>query len=450
MNKNTAKNLIIILFLIIVVIVVLILFIMLTRNLNNKNLPESNNVVDNSVDNNTTQNDLDDVNNTVNNDEINTYNKLESVTNEENYFLVKTCMEQYYKSNNLDNPLNVIDKDVISLLNITKKNYKDYNNFDSPIFRIDRIYKQELSGDLDIYVVYHQLQIDSSNSKQTVLFIKINRTDKDFSIYPYEYLKTKNYLNLKQNDKISDISLNINKNNDNVFNDSYYNFTDEEIVKELFSRYKFDVLLDIEHLYNIIDENYKKIKFASIEDFKQYINSNKSDLIIDSLLKYKTEENDEENYTKYVGICSSGKEYVYYTKNLMNYTILLDDYLIVEDKENYDALLPQVQAEYCVKRVIDSINDGNYEFVYDKLNEIQKNNYYKNIKDFRNYIEKTFYSKNNYEIDTDYLILSSTVYQFNMKITDATGEEFTYRNLVMTITLKDDGDFRVSIAQKSD
>ena len=63
----------------------------------------------------------------------------------------------------------------------------------------------------------------------------------------------------------------------------------------------------------------------------------------------------------------------------MNYTILLDDYLIVEDKENYDALLPQVQAEYCVKRVIDSINDGNYEFVYDKLNEIQKNNYYKNI-----------------------------------------------------------------------
>ena len=73
---------------------------MLTRNLNNKNLPESNNVVDNSVDNNTTQNDLDDVNNTVNNDEINTYNKLESVTNEENYFLVKTCMEQYYKSNN--------------------------------------------------------------------------------------------------------------------------------------------------------------------------------------------------------------------------------------------------------------------------------------------------------------------------------------------------------------
>ena len=82
----------------------------------------------------------------------------------------------------------------------------------------------------------------------------------------------------------------------------------------MFSRYKFDVLLDIEHLYNIIDENYKKIKFASIEDFKQYINSNKSDLIIDSLLKYKTEENDEENYTKYVGICSSGKEYVYRQK----------------------------------------------------------------------------------------------------------------------------------------
>ena len=42
------------------------------------------------------------------------------------------------------------------------------------------------------------------------------------------------------------------------------------------------------------------------------------------------------------------------------------------------------------------------------------------------------------------------MYQFNMKITDATGEEFTYRSLVMTITLKDDGDFRVSIAQKSD
>ncbi len=448
-NENTIKNLLIIFALIIIVIVFLVLFIILTRSLNKEDLSDSNNVIDNSIDED--NNTLDENETNVNNTEdvgINAGESLQKITDEEIYFLVKNCMEQYYKSNNLDNPLNVMDYDVINSLKITKENYNNYNNFNFPIFRIDEIYGQELSTDVDIYVVYHQLQVDSSNSKQNVIFVKVNTNDMDFSIYPYEYLRINKYLNLKQGDKISKISSDINKNKDNVYGDLYDDdITDEDFTKELFSRYKFDLLLDIEHLYNVLDENYKKAKFPNIEDLKKYINENKSDLVIDSLSQYNAEENEEENYTKYVAICSS-KEYVFYVKNLMNYTMFLDGYLMVDDKETYDSMLPQLQAEYCVKRIIQSINDGNYEFVYEKLNDIQKNNYYKNIADFKDYIQKIFYSKNKYEIDTDYLILSASVYQFNMKITDATEEEFTHRNLVMTITLKDDDDFRVSIVQK--
>ena len=110
-------------------------------------------------------------------------------------------------------------------------------------------------------------------------------------------------------------------------------------------------------------------------------------------------------------------------------------------------LMPDMKK--AVERIIQAINYGDYEFVYEKLNQVQKNNYYKNYNDFKEYITKNFFKENNYELGDDFLIVSEgKVYQFDVKITDATGEDYSYGKFVMTVTLKDN-DFEISITTQN-
>ena len=214
-------------------------------------------------------------------------------------------------------------------------------------------------------------------------------------------------------------------------------------IKELFRRYKFDLLMDVEHLYQILNEEYRKERFPNFEDLTQYIHENKSDLYLDSIEEYNVKNYD--SYVQYTGKGQEDKYYIFDIQNLMTYTLFMDNYTIVTIEEEYNAVLPNPQAKYCINRVIQAINDKNYEFVYEKLNPVLRNNYYRNREDFEEFIHNHFYDKNDYEIEEEYLIISSDVYQYNVKIIDATGQEISYKRLTMTVTLKENTDFVISI-----
>ena len=137
-------------------------------------------------------------------------------------------------------------------------------------------------------------------------------------------------------------------------------------------------------------------------------------------------------YVEYRAICNSQRNYVFNAKNMMDYTVSLDNYSVVQNKDTYNAFLPAAQAKYCVDRVVQALNYKDYDFVYSKLNPVQKNNYYKNVNEFKNYLSKALYEQNSYEIDDNYLIISDNVYQFTVTIRDATGGEFTYSKFTIT------------------
>ena len=202
-------------------------------------------------------------------------------------------------------------------------------------------------------------------------------------------------------------------------------------------------MIDNEHLYEILSDEYKKTKFPEISEFKQYIKEHISDLNSDTLSEYKIVNYNE--YVEYRAICKSQRNIVFNAKNMMDYTISLDNYTIVQNKDMYNAFLPAAEAKYCVDRVVQALNYKDYDFVYSKLNPVQKNNYYKNVNEFKNYLSKALYEQNSYEIDDNYLIISDNVYQFTVTIRDATGGEFTYSKFTMAVTLKDDADFIISI-----
>ena len=218
-------------------------------------------------------------------------------------------------------------------------------------------------------------------------------------------------------------------------------------MKGLFERYKFDLLIDREHLYSILEVDYKNSKYSDLDDLKKYINDNKTDLYLDAISEYKVI--DYNAYVEYRAICKSQRNYVFNVKNMMNYTISLDNYTIVQNKDTYNAFLPAAEAKYCIDRVVQAFNYKDYDFVYSKLNPVQKNNYFKNENDFKEYLSKALFEQNSYEIDDNYLIISDKVYQFNVIITDATEKNSLNMNYTMTVTLKDDADFSISIVNNN-
>lgn len=455
-ESDNIKRLVIVFAFILIIIVILIGVILLTHKSNN--IPSSNNTVNNTNTNKNTTSDNNQSNetnsqntnseNNVNNNNSNNssnVNKLEKTIDKEVYFWLKDRISMYFSSNELNEPTKIIDTDVIDELKLTKDNYRRFNNFDGAAFRIDEIYEQTLDNNKCIYVVKLKYGKSEDDVKDTILWVKRDRENKTFSIYPYEYIRIKNYTNFKEGDILPvNNAKKIEKNSENQYEeDDNRNISAEMCMKGLFERYKFDLILDNNHLYNLLEEDYKNAKYSSVDDLKRYIKQNKVGLYLDTLNEYKVIN--YSTYIEYRAICNSKRNFVFNARNMMDYTISLDNYSIVQNEETYDAFFPAAQAKYCVDRIVQAINYRDYDFVYSKLDPVQKNNYYRNKNDFNDFLDQNSYSENDYNIGDDYLIISDNVYQFTVTLVDVSGKDNLGKTLTMAITLKDGTDFTMSV-----
>lgn len=376
------------------------------------------------------------------NSNTNLLSNLEKIEDTATYFLIHNCLGKFYNENDYEDiSFDLIDSVVIETLNLNENNTISLENSG---FCIDEIYQQKLTETENIYVVYYRLGQSAGNIADRVAWVRINSENSVFSIYPYEYLNFSNQLHLKEEDTITiDNIKEIEKNENNGYEPSAITTDDASCVKELFRRYKFDLLLDLNHLYNTLEEEYKNAKFENIESLEQYVESNRTDLYLDTISQYNVSKTNESN--TYTIVSDGENEYIFYVTNLMEYTILMDNYTIVTIQDTYQEALPNAQAKYCINRIIEAINDKNYEFVYERLNPIQKNNYYRSLSDFENFVKNSFFTKNNYEIDEEYLIISTYVYQYRVKIMDNSNGGAAYKYFTMTVNLQNEDNFTISI-----
>ena len=464
MDQKKIKKIILILFVLIILIILLIIYLLKSGSGNLLDFGKQNedNNETNSTDNNVIQQNLIDYNNTdysipdeveeidpwlgkdvISQDDI----KLEEKTDAYTYFLMKQCLTNYYNTQTVEKALNMLANESKDKLNINANNVSSFfTNRVQVEFCIDKILEQRLDAQdssKNIYVVYHRLQ----NNTNTVVLVKIDKRNVDFSIYPYEYVSQFNYLNLQANDVITISNEDIEKNSDNGYKVSLISTSEQAHIKEFFERYKFDIKYDVEGLYNKIDEKYRNIKFNNLNDFRKYIENSKDDTLNGKISKYQVINTND--YDEYVVILENNNHYIFDAKNLMDYKIFLDNYTteVEQYKDVYNSSFPNVQAQYSIDRIIKAINEKNYQFVYEKLNPVQKNNFYPNIDSLTNYIKDNFYDENSYELDRDYMLISSDVYQYDMKLTDVKDNN-SHKEVTMAVTLKDDADFYVSIVVK--
>lgn len=421
-------------------IIILSLFIFIDLKLRKKN-NEENTIEESS----TIIADNDDNKNITKNNE--TYNNeikgdiLKQTTEAYDYFLLEYCISKFYNYDSYqDNFLDLIDEDVVKKLKLKDNNF--INNI-SKGYCIDEIYKQKVKENENIYVVYYRLGVDTLKCEKYTLWVRVNSKNKVFSIYPYEYLNTNNLTNLKAEDSVIDSFSEILRKPDNTYTEEEIVVNEKIYMLELFARYKFDLLMDREHLYNSLNKKYREEKFQNIENLQKYIEENRTKLYVESIDKYGV--NKYETYKEFVGKGVSGKIYIFIMKNIMDYELTFDDYTVTlkNQLELYNDSLPNVQTEYCISRIIRAINNKDYDFVYDKLHPVQKSNYYSNKDDFINFLKNYFWEQNIYEVVNTYMLSPNEV-QYKIRLTDGGGLP-VFRSYIVTVTLRNGDDFFIAI-----
>ena len=192
---------------------------------------------------------------------------------------------------------------------------------------------------------------------------------------------------------------------------------------------------------NFLDDEYKKARFGSAEKYKKYVEANKDNIRALTANEYTSTEVGE--YTQYMIVDHKEKTYFFNVKNPMEYKIILDYYTVdmAQFKESYEKGTDKEKVGYNVNKIFDAINDTNYSYVYNKLDENFKKNNYPTQESFEKAIKEILFAKN--EISNFSCTDEGDVYQANLIVNnkEKAGQSKKFTCIMM---LKEGTDFVMS------
>lgn len=231
----------------------------------------------------------------------------------------------------------------------------------------------------------------------------------------------------------------------NEFNNYEYKKIDEkQKIIYLFSDFKEKELYSVENAYNILNDEYKQKKYGNIDAYKEYINSNIYELKKSYIYAYKIEKYD--NYTQYLISDQYDRYYIFNETSPMEYTVILDMYTIELPSfvEEYNSSEEKKKVLLNVQKIIQALNDEDYTYVYNYLDEDFKKGNYATLEDFIEFINKKLYSKMKLQVK-DYINEGST-HICNIMITNARNIENPGINMQIIMKLKENRDFVMSFS----
>lgn len=270
--------------------------------------------------------------------------------------------------------------------------------------------------------------------------VNINLKAGNFSIEPiYGNYNNINEINIE---KLEDTIL---PNDDNEWNTLYA--TTEEIPTEYINIYQCLALGAPEKLYELLDEEYRNSKFGSLDEFKNYIQKRKTKIKNCRLEEYKRSVIDD----KVVYICIDQYENYYIiseNQTLLDFDIMLDTYTIDINEfiEKYNSSDNDVKVALNIEKMIDAIQDKDYKFVYNKLNETFKNNNFKTQEDFEYFLQERF-DPNEDEVSYKQYKEVAGLHTLEIEVTDADMQ--TTKKAEILMQLKENRDFVFSFSAEN-
>ena len=129
----------------------------------------------------------------------------------------------------------------------------------------------------------------------------------------------------------------------------------------------------------------------------------------------------------------------------MKYTLILDTYTIdiPEFVDRYNSVTNQEKVILNINKFMQSINDGDYKYAYSILADSFKQNNFKTLEEFTNYVKTNFFENNKF----DYRKFSGeadTYYTYEVDITDSSNASEEVKTKTFIVLLEDGTDFKIS------
>lgn len=319
----------------------------------------------------------------------------------------------------------------------------DYNYYGGYSLNINNMYVADISVSMKIYLVYGSIV---NTQEEVKLMVVLDNNNSTYEIYPQKYVQQNQLENLRSGDTINFSKDSVDKNDFNTF--KYKNTDSQTVAMDYFNNYKNLLSNNAEALYNVLDEEYREKRFGSLEDFQQYLNSNREELEGANVSSYLV--NNYENYTEYV--CKDQYEnlYIFRATAVMKYSLLLDTYTITTDefKQQYQNSSNENKVKLNVDKWFDMINNRDYKNAFNYLDETFRTN---NLKNDPNTFEA--YMRDQYPLHYQVLYGEITerngTYVQSVKLKDITGEDSTEYMLDIIMQLQDDMNFVMSFTMQT-
>lgn len=432
--KDSKK--IIILLIILLIIMVLIIFSILTLI---RSEGENNNIIYEDIETDGSEGDefTDDI---------------QKVEDANIFYSISFCIEKYYDNiynQDLDNE--TLNEKKQNLYNTLSKKYIEENSIDlnNILDKVEQIENQIVftatkietitAIDYQVYRVQGIVEdtIDESKPLENRFFIvSIDSNNTTYDIYPLDKESIESLDEITLTTDIEPIEKNIN-NNFTIINTGY-----NELLVKYIKYYENLVNKDAGKAYNLLDEEYREKRFGNIENFIEYINLKQNTLEDITVQRYST--NTKDDYEEYTIVDTNNNYYIIEEYSVMDFKMKLDTYTIEsqENIEKYNALTDTNKVSANIRKIIEAINNKDYNYVYNKLNEEYKNNRFPNISELRNYINSNFYDVN--LIGSGTASLEANVYISKIQITGNQGE---IKQVTILVRLLEGTNFEISFSE---
>ena len=297
-----------------------------------------------------------------------------------------------------------------------------------------------LSGErIDSYAIYGEKIDETLNEVQKMYFIF--RKKKKKMTYDIEELN-ESYNNINE--------INLETNIQEIQNDGTNAFEAETVTSEQMCRIYLEDFTQLElnnpeEAYNLIDEEYKKERFPTFEDYQKYIEGYKDVIQTGALYQYATDYKDD--YTEYILVDNYGTSYTVKETSVMNYTIKLDNYTIKVDNynEDYIKLSDENKVQSNVYIFLQMINTKDYLHAYELLDDTFKNNNFDTLDKFEEYIKQNFFSFNYNSTEVD-VTQEGEYYIYESTIRNNAGNTAESKRLTVIMKLLEGTDFVMSFS----
>lgn len=378
-------------------------------------------------------------------------NIVEPVSENVDFFTVQSYIQEFIEQINMNNPVyytggeridqSIIAKWTYSLLSqeyidknaITEENVYEYvDNIEESLIFVPLKMNEIKLENTTKYAIYGFTQTVNNEYREDLYFIlNVDNNNNTYSIEPLKNIRSIEEIELNNN------NLEIEKNRYNTYKEK--KITDEYICEQYLYIYKRLMLAKTQEAYNYLNEEYRDKKFDSLQDYTDYVTNNKDKIAQIALNAYSINDN------RYICRDQWNNYYIFNVNGVFDYNVMLDIYTVdvKEFTEKYNSSSNENKVAMNVEKIESAINNRDYKFIYNKLDETFKNNNFKSLDEFAEYINKNFFDNNNLEYES--ISNEGNVYIYTIKLTDVNNEENT-KTMTIIMKLKEGTDFVMSFS----